>query len=125
MRLRPTAKIFLRRALRHDFTFHFNSIVQGFNSSNPSFGPVLWARHDVEGPNTWASQRKPMNKPKYIRKEMIQINENLRVYKYFYTWGVSIYFSPKNEAEEVVKIDVAYGELANFSNAELNTKKTG
>lgn len=66
-----------------------------------------------------------MNKPKYIRKEMIQINENLRVYKYFYTWGVSIYFSPKNEAEEVVKVDVAYGELANYSQAELDTKKTG
>lgn len=49
-----------------------------------------------------------MNKPKYIRKEMIQINENLRVYQYFYTWGVTVYFSPKNEAEEVVKVDVAY-----------------
>lgn len=49
-----------------------------------------------------------MSTTKYLSKEMTQINENLRVYKYFYRSGVAVYFVPKNEAEETVKVWIGY-----------------
>jgi len=49
-----------------------------------------------------------MNKPKYITKQMIQVNENLRVYKYFYRWGERVYYTPRDSSQETIVVDVLY-----------------
>lgn len=45
---------------------------------------------------------------KYSSKKVIQINENLRVYQYFYSNGVRIYYVPRNDAEETVVVWIPY-----------------
>lgn len=52
-----------------------------------------------------------MKTVKYLHKEMIQVNENLRIYKYYYTSYVDIYFSPKNANEEVVKVTITFDSM--------------
>lgn len=41
---------------------------------------------------------------KYFHKEMFQINDNLRVYIYYYASGCRIYYMPKNSQEEVINV---------------------
>lgn len=52
-----------------------------------------------------------MNNVKYIRKEMIEVNSDLRIAKYFYLSGVAIYFIPRDSNQEVVKVWVGTYEF--------------
>ncbi len=64
-----------------------------------------------------------MNTAKYIHKEMIQVNEDLRIYKYFYKSGIAIYITPRSEDVEVIKIWVGMHEINTvFNKAGLELK---
>lgn len=48
------------------------------------------------------------NHKQYINKKVIQVNDDLRIYQYFYTFGVAIYYVPRNKDQEIVKIVIAH-----------------
>lgn len=48
---------------------------------------------------------------KYSSKRVVNVNENLRIYEYTYSWGKALYYVPRSRDEEVVKVDVVYPRI--------------
>lgn len=47
-----------------------------------------------------------MTEPKYLSKKMVQIDNNLRLYLYFYATHIDVYFSPKSADVEQIKVRI-------------------
>lgn len=47
----------------------------------------------------------------FLHKEIITINEDLRIYKYIYKSGVALYFTPRSEELEVIKVWIGLEEI--------------
>lgn len=48
---------------------------------------------------------------KYLSKDMIQINDNLRAYRYFYATYATVYIVPRSADEETTAIRIPYNAV--------------
>lgn len=59
---------------------------------------------------------------KYIRKEMIQLDSETRLYKYYYVEGVMLYIQPRDSAKEVRKVWISSNDFNTASIRNLEER---